>query len=137
MTHFARSVLAAMLLVAALPLTGCACGCRSADTGMPPSPAAISHVVLFDLHDPADADELIVDCNEQLATIPGIASFAVGRHLDTGRGHVSSDYHVGLYVGYETEADYAVYVDHPIHVALIEKWQPRWNSIRVFDFLDE
>lgn len=137
MTHIARHFLTALLLAAALPLAGCACGCRSANTGMPPSPAAISHVVLFNLQDPADADELIADCNERLAPIPGIASFAVGRHLDTGRSHVFSDYHVGLYVGYESEADYDVYIDHPDHVALVEKWQPRWNWIRIYDFFEE
>jgi hypothetical protein len=72
-----------------------------------------------------------------LGTIPGVVSYFAGRHLDTGRGErIDSNYDVAFYVGFQTQADYARYVEHPRHKAMLQKWQPRWESIRVLDVLD-
>jgi len=128
-------------LVAVLTLLvgGLACvpgGCAGSG-GAPPRPARIGHVVFFDLVDPADRGALIADCDAKLAKIPGVVSYAAGRHLDVGRETVIDDYDVGLYIGFETEADYARYVSHPLHVELVEAWRPRLASLRVYDILDE
>lgn len=111
-------------------------GCASEAVG-PAQPARISHVVFLELEDAGDRDALIADCDAKLAAIPGVVSYAAGRHLDVGRASVLSDYDVGLYIGFETEADYAAYVTHPLHVELVEAWRPRLRGMRVFDVVDE
>lgn len=117
--------------LAAAGLSGCATGSG------PDRPARISHIVFLDLEDQADREALIADCDAKLAAIPGVVSYAAGRHLDVGRESVLSDYDVGLYIGFETEADYAAYVVHPLHMELVEAWKPRLVGMRVYDVLDE
>ncbi len=103
-----------------------------------PRPAAINHLAFFKLHNPADAAELIADCDRHLGTLPMVVSYFCGQHLDTGRGdRIDSDYDVGFFVGFADAAAYSAYVDHPEHKALVAKWQPRWEWIRVIDVLDE
>jgi hypothetical protein len=118
-------------LLAAALLAGCA-----SRPGVPPPPARINHTVLFKLADPGDADELIRDC-DRLAAIPGVVSYYRGRHIDIGRPTVFSDYDVGFFVGFDSVADYRSYVDHPVHVEVVQKWRPRWVWVRVYDVLDE
>jgi hypothetical protein len=121
-----------LLLLSTILFTGC-----NATPAQPSRPALINHVVFFKLQDPADTDELLADCDRLLATIPGVVSYWAGRHHDVGRGHIFSDYDVGMYVGFDSDEDYAVYVDHPNHIEAVEKWRPRWEWIRVYDVLDE
>jgi len=116
---------------------GCAGPIQERPLAMPPAPAHISHPVFIKLNDPARADELIHDCNVMLTQIPSVVSYAVGRHLDTGRDTVDGDYDVALYVGFDSLEGYAEYVDHPLHVELVRKWRPHWLWIRVHDFQDE
>lgn len=101
----------------------------------PKAPGSINHVVFFDLQDPTDADELIEECYD-LFSIPGVTSGYAGKHYDIGRDSVLRDYDVGFFVAFDSEADYRAYVEHPAHVALVEKWQPRWDAIRVYDVGD-
>ena len=128
----------AITVAVSIMFSGCcnhqfACGGRT----LPPRPATINHVVFFKLQNPADADELITDCDRMLATIPGVVSYYAGKHIDTGRLTVNADYDVGLYIGFENEADYSAYVVHPNHVEGVNKWKPRWEWIRVHDVLDD
>ena len=111
-------------------------GCQSSGK-LPPRPSRISHLVFIKLQNPADTAELIRDCDTLLAPIPGVASYACGEHLDTGRGaSVDSDYDVGVYLGFSSERDYTRYVEHPDHVAGVNKWRPRWQWIRILDFAE-
>ncbi len=112
------------------------CAATSSSTG-PSRPARINHVVFFELNDPEDADELIRDCNSMLTTIPGIVSSYAGPHLATVRESVQSDYHVGFYVGFMSEADYQTYLDHPAHLEIVKKWRPRLRRLQVYDVVDE
>ena len=80
--------------------------CAASPTG-PARPARINHLAFFKLKNPADADELVRDCDRKLATIRGVVSYYAGKHLDVGRATVDGDYDVGLYLGFMTEADYA------------------------------
>jgi hypothetical protein len=93
--------------------------------------------VLFEVNDPGDADELIRDCSSMLTTVPGIVSSYAGTHLDAPREGVDSDYHVGFYVGFMSEADYQTYLDHPAHLEVVKKWRPRLLRLQVFDVVDE
>ena len=121
-------------LIAVWALPGCAIFGGGDDAhAVADPPARIGHVVLITLQDPSKADELIESSRGQLGPIPGITSFGVGRHLETGRDTVDGDYDVALYLGFETEQDYARYLVHPDHVAYVEYWQPRMESIRIFD----
>ena len=103
----------------------------------PPRPARINHVVFFKLQDPSDAAELINDCDAKLASIPGVVAYFAGPHLDTGRSTVDSDYDIGLYVGFMTEAAYRGYVEHPSHLEVVAKWKPSLERLLVRDIIDE
>jgi len=102
-----------------------------------PRPAPINHIVFFNLKNPADADELIADCDRLLATAPGVVSYFAGKRLDTGRANVETDFEVGFYIGFQTQADYAAFVNHPDHVAAVKKWKPRCEWIRIHDVVDD
>ncbi|MCR9218234.1 MAG: Dabb family protein [bacterium] len=129
-----RALALAALLGCSITLTGCAS--NSVGT-LPPRPALINHPVFFTLKDPSQADELIADCNQRLARIPGIVSYYCGRHFETGRDTVSDDYTVGLFVGFDSAEHYEAYVTHHDHVWLVQKWRPRTEILRVHDILDE
>lgn len=125
-----------IFILAAMLFGGCASS--GPQLTLPPRPARINHLAFFKLHHPEHAAELIADCDAHLATIPGVVSYYAGTHLDTGRGAaIDSDYDVGFYVGFMTEEALANYVKHPQHVAMVEKWRPRWQWIRVIDVVDE
>lgn len=108
-------------------------GCAAAH---PARPAAISHVVLVKLKDPGEAAALIADSDRLLPAIPGVVSYACGRHLDTGRATIDGNYDVGLYVGFDDEAGYRTYVDHPNHIELVNTWRSKWEWIRIHDVGD-
>jgi hypothetical protein len=128
----------AALMLPAL-LAGCASDgpARSGDAAAALRPAAhINHVVFLDLRDPDDAQELIDDSRRWLGAIPGVRSIFVGRHFDVGRDAVRSDYDVGLYIGLQSPEAYEVYLDHPNHRALLEKWGDRLARYWVYDVED-
>ena len=130
-----------VMLVLGASIAGCASTSPAGDQvsrSGPARPARINHLAFFKLKNPADAAELVADCDAKLARIPGVVSYFAGRHLDTGRGErVDGNYDVGFYVGFMSEDDLASYVKHPNHVALVGKWRPRWEWIRVHDVLDD
>ncbi len=113
-------------LLIGLGLQGCAAPSQR-------SPAAIHHAVFFVLNDSSDALELVSDCRV-LGNIPGVVEWTAGIPVDTGRSNVDRAYDVGLHVVFRSAADYQVYVNHPIHAGLVNKWRPRWKSTLIRDF---
>jgi hypothetical protein len=107
------------------------------ESAQPPRPALINHMVFFQLNDAADLPELRADCDELAGAIPGVTSYFSGLHLDTGRDTVDGDYSLGFYVGFDSAEDYAAYVAHEAHKALVAKWMPRLQWLRVYDVIDE
>ncbi|MCB9847555.1 MAG: Dabb family protein [Phycisphaeraceae bacterium] len=101
-----------------------------------PRPALISHIVLIDVKDEADIPAVLQDSETYLSRIPGVVSFAAGAPVDTGRDKVIADYDVGLNIGFDSVEAYNGYVTHPDHVGLVTKWTPRFNSLRIYDFMD-
>lgn len=101
-----------------------------------PRPALISHVVLITLRDANDADALVSDCDRLLGTIPSVVSYSCGTPLDTGRASVDGTYHVGVYLGFESATGYTQYLEHESHLALVEAWKARTESMRIFDIAD-
>lgn len=140
--RFAARLVAWMCLALGLWVAaGCESSPRAAQQaplqgGAAPRPAAINHIAFFKLKNPGDAAELIADCDHSLGRLPGVVSYFCGRPLNTGRTNVDSDFDVGFYVGFASEADYSAYVAHPNHKALVAKWQPRWQSIHILDVSD-
>lgn len=126
--------LGTMLLSVLLSQTGCGYKCVLYPYEATP-PGTINHVVFFDLKDPADAGDLIQDCYGLLDN-PIASSGYAGKHYDIGRATVLQDYDVCFFVAFDSEEDYRAYIEHPRHVALVEKWKPRWDSIRVYDIGD-
>ncbi len=127
-----RLIIVPWLVLVVILMHGCA-----APSANPPRPARINHVVFFKLKNPEDAVKLIHDCDTKLATIPGVVVYFAGPHLETGRASVDTDYDVGFYVGFMREDAYRGYVEHPAHIAVVEKWEPRLESLDVRDDLDE
>lgn len=125
-------------MAASLLLGGCSALDRGTHAPRPaPRPAPISHIVFVTLADDADLPALLADSDLMLGTIPSVASYAAGAHVDTGRATVDAEYSLGIYLGFETEADLAAYVDHPQHIAYVQKWRPRLESLLVRDVLDQ
>ena len=112
-----------LLGVVALALLG-ACASR---------PAPIQHVVLAQLKDPAETSALLADSDKSLAHIPGVASYTSGTHLDIGRSGIDSNCSAALVIGFDSVEDYRGYLDHPAHIALVERWKPKTEWLRIYD----
>lgn len=122
-------MLAAVLLAACASTPEAASLARKDDLGTAP----ITHVVLVQLKDPTRIAELIADCDRALPGIEGVDGYSCGVPLDMGRANVTKDYDVGIYVGFATPEAYRAYVDHPRHLALVERWRDGWKAVRIFD----
>tara|TARA_R110002073_G_scaffold336572_1_gene535718 strand:- start:21829 stop:22266 length:438 start_codon:yes stop_codon:yes gene_type:complete len=133
---------ASTLLIAAIFIFLPACssgGQRTARPPVPPPagpPAMIGHIVFIQLQNPSDFHALLHDADWMLGTIPSVESYAAGKHLDTGRSTVSSDYDLAVYLGFKSEADLRAYVIDDQHVDFVNKWKPRLKSLTVYDMLD-
>ncbi len=119
------------LLTTLVLLTGCASTQYRA-----PRPALIGHIVFVDLKQNSDYDAILRDSNEMLGTIPSVATFAAGRHIDTGRDTIINDYDLAIYLGFESVDDLNAYVTHDQHIAYVTKWKPRMNALRIYDMYD-
>ncbi len=96
----------------------------------------ISHVVLISLEDSSQTPALQADCNRLLTQIPAVRTYTAGSHIDIGRDSVLHDYDLGLIVTFDDADAYRAYVDHPLHIQLVETWRDRFASIRVWDIHD-
>ncbi|MFP4055971.1 MAG: family 16 glycoside hydrolase [Candidatus Brocadiia bacterium] len=104
------------------------------------APGTLVHSVYFWLKDGAtekDAEALIADCRAKLQPLEGVARLDVGRPAPGGRGVVDASYHVGLVVVFADREAYQAYLDHPDHLALVEKHKPLWERIVVYDVMRE
>lgn len=100
--------------------------------GTPP----ITHIVLIQLKDPSRTRELLEDCNRLIPGIPSVLAYTSGTPLPMDRPNIVSDYSVGLFVAFKDDEGYRTYTDHPLHLALVEKWRGAWKDVRVVDFVD-
>lgn len=120
------------LVTGAVALTACLLGCSTSQT--PYDPGLINHVVLITLEDPSEAEALRTDCDTMLSTIPSVTVYACGPHVETGRSKaVNADYTLGLLVCFRDMAGYSAYLEHPGHVALLEKWKARFSALTIYD----
>lgn len=96
----------------------------------------IGHIVFFQLKNPSDFNSLLHDADWMLGTISTVETYAAGKHLDTGRSSVSSDYDLAVYLGFKSEADLRAYVIDDQHIGFVNKWKPRLKSLEVYDMID-
>lgn len=99
----------------------------------------LSHVVIFwTKPGVADAaDKLLAGMREYLAPIPGVQVFHAGKMVPSARPVVDQSYQVGLYVQVENQAAEALYQQHPLHLAFIEKsLKENYERVVVYDFAD-
>ena len=101
-----------------------------------PAPAMIGHIVFIQLKNPSDYHDLLHDADWMLGTISTVATYAAGRHLDTGRSTVTADYDLAIYLGFDSEQDLRTYVASEQHIGFVEKWKPRFKSLKVYDMID-
>ena len=141
--HQSMKIKIPTLTIALLIIASCIPGCSSTrstprQSGPPiaQAPAMIGHIVFIQLDNPSDFHELLHDADWMLGTIPTVDSYAAGKHLDTGRSTVSSDYDIAIYLGFKSERDLGIYVAHQQHVEFVNKWKPKLRSLRVYDMLD-
>ncbi len=113
------------LALAAVVLAGCAA--KS-------SPTAIHHLLFIELKDHGESTSLKDDCDKLLKPIPGVIGYSCGRHVDTGRAAVDSNYDLALEVVFADRSAYQAYLVHANHTALVERWKSRFASMRRFDF---
>ena len=119
-----------LLLLAALPLTGC----QSAPRG------GVTHVVVFWLKDHGNAAQRakIIETSEGFRKIPGVLSVKVGPCLPSQRPVVDSSFDVALTMEFASQADMQKYLDDPRHkqsTAAVLK--PLVKKITAYDFVPE
>jgi len=129
-----RLVTVCVLSMGCVMTAGCAGAPRP--PRIAPRPGLVNHLVLLKLKDPALSDSLIRDADRAAAQIPGITGYFCGRHLDTGRAGVDSGYDVAFYVALASPEDLSAYLAHPAHQALVQRWKPLAEWMRIHDVLD-
>jgi hypothetical protein len=99
----------------------------------------IRHAVYFWLNDPgsfADRDRLLAGLRA-LDAIPQIRGIELGVPADTGhRDVVDASWSVSSLVLFDTEADEAIYQDHPLHQRFIAECGDTWSKVVVYDTRD-
>lgn len=130
-------LLAATLLI--LP----ACNSRPAAARIPQgqrppaqAPAMIGHIIFLDLTNPADYHDILHDADWMLATIPTVATYAAGKHLDTGSPAVTTNYDLAIYLGFNSEQNLRTFLVDDQHIRFIKKWNPRLNALTIYDMID-
>jgi hypothetical protein len=104
--------------------------------------APLVHAVIFYLHADApsgEADAIITDCHEMLASIPTVRQLRAGKPAEKEKpDNARKDYQVGLLVLFDDVKGLETYIDHPQHrqfVAKHGKFIER-EKLSVYDFLD-
>lgn len=96
------------------------------------------HHVFFWLNDPqseADRDELIMGL-QSLRAVPGILQAHIGVPANTHRSVIDRSYSVSWLLIFADAEDEAVYQDHPIHHAFVNKCKHLWKEVKVYDSIN-
>jgi hypothetical protein len=97
-------------------------------------PAPLQHVVLVDLADDNDIAAMRAASDAMLPKIPMVKAYVCGTPVDIGRANVQKDYDLGIIVQFDSVEDYKAYLEHPIHVELVQTWRPKWKKSFIVDF---
>jgi hypothetical protein len=77
---------------------------------------------------------MVQDMKVAFESIPTLAGWKAGSKVDSGRSQVQTWYTIGVVTEFDSVEDYKAYLEHPRHMALVEKWKPRWKRSEMFDF---
>lgn len=88
----------------------------------------ITHLVLLELTDEADADEAVDRLNSMVGKIDAIDTFRAGRNV------AGSAFHLALVSTHEDEDALATYATHPVHLEVVGWLKPRIANRAVVDF---
>jgi hypothetical protein len=97
-------------------------------------PGPLQHVVLVELTDKSEIAAMKAESDRLLPQIPSVRGYACGTPVDIGRGNVAKDYDLGIVVQFDDVAGYRDYLEHPIHVELVQRWRPKWRRSYIVDF---
>ena len=125
------------MLCAASLVHGAISGCASsprANSASRDMPAPLQHVVLVDLADDNDIAAMRAASDAMLPTIPMVKGYVCGAPDDIGRANVHKDYDLGIIVQFDSVEDYKAYLEHPIHVELVQTWRSKWKKSFIVDF---
>jgi Stress responsive A/B Barrel Domain len=93
----------------------------------------IRHTVVFRLkHARGSGEErAFLDAARILAAIPGVEKFEQLRQVSA-----KNDYHLGFSMEFADQSAYAVYNDHPDHVAFVrDRWIPEVAAFMEIDYV--
>jgi hypothetical protein len=110
------------------------CACAASGTARRGSAPGIQHVVFITLKDPGEAAAMKADSDAVIPSIPQVRRYACGAHIDVGRKNIRHDYSLGILMEFDSVEDYKAFQANPEHVALVEKWKPKWARSEMFDF---
>jgi antibiotic biosynthesis monooxygenase (ABM) superfamily enzyme len=96
---------------------------------------AVGHVVVLTLTDGAPAAALERDLEVLMDATPGVLESRVGPRADIAvrEGITDTSFQVLLWVGFVDEASFQAYLVSPAHQALVERYRPHLEALRVFD----
>lgn len=97
-------------------------------------PGPLQHVVLVELADKSEIAAMKADSDRLLPQIPSVRGYVCGAPVDIGRGNVAKDYDLGIVVQFDDVAGYRAYLEHPVHVELVQRWRPKWRRSYIVDF---
>jgi hypothetical protein len=92
----------------------------------------IDHLVFLSARDdasPADIEDLIASIRGLKDTVPGVVDLSIGENFSPRSG----GYTHGLFVRFESTEDLQGYMEHPDHLAVVEKLD-RLTSRIVVDY---
>ncbi len=96
----------------------------------------IGHIIFIQLHDSSDYFELINDADWMLGTIPSVATYAAGKHLNTGNPAVAGNYDLAIYLGFDSEQNLRNYVASSQQIRFAQKWDSKFKSKITYDMID-
>ncbi len=133
LTIHRRPVVALVLSVCSVvALCGCAGGTRGSSVTLPRL-GSIGHLVLIKLNDPGQASELIQDTYARFTAISSVHDLHCGMCFGADRPSAITDFDVAISMNFDDKAGYDAYLSSPQHKEALEKWKPRFASLRMVD----
>lgn len=96
----------------------------------------VEHIVLFTVKDDLpreDAEDLVQSLRDLRGVVPGVVDLSVGENFSERSG----GYTHGLFVRLRTHDDLQGYMQHPDHLAVVEKLEERTTGRIVVDYEHE
>lgn len=96
--------------------------------------SALTHMVFFTLNQPEDEEQVqhFFSAAEKLGSIPGVQGFKCVKQFSQ-----KNNYDYGLTMDFEDDKAYQGYLDHPEHVAFVEKvWKKTVRYFMEIDYRD-